>query len=112
MMIAAEYWAGCSMATIAAHQPPADSPIEAQAVRVVWTRKVAATQFGTSWDSQVSTWARPGPPFTHSVSTPAGISICGETINAGRIRLAVTVSAITVPKAMVSIHSLGVPGYP
>jgi hypothetical protein len=48
MTIAAEYWAGCNIVTIAAHQPPADSPIAAQESRSVFTLNVCVTKFGTS----------------------------------------------------------------
>jgi hypothetical protein len=95
---------------MAAHQPPADNPIEAHEERAVWTRKVRATQFGTSCASHVSTWACPGPPFAHSVSTPVGNSSWGETMSAERIRFAATASAITLPSCIVSIHCAGVPG--
>src|SRR5664280_1843120 len=95
------------MAAIAAHQPPADSPIVAQDARAVCTRKVRATQSGTSCASQVSTCGYPGRPLTHSVSTPLGISSWGETISAERIFLAATASAITLPRCIVLIHCAG-----
>jgi len=100
------------MATIAAHQPPADRPIVAQAARSVWMRKVRATQFGTSLASQVSSWGLPLTPLTHSVSTPAGICVCGETTKAGRIRFAAACCATLPPRFIVSIHCLELPGMP
>src|SRR5207244_4358344 len=62
------------------------------------TRKMCVTQLGTSCDSQVSSCDVPGRPLTHSVSTPEGISTCGETINADRIRFAATCAAMAASR--------------
>lgn len=106
----AEYWAGCSIAAIAAHQPPADTPIVAQAERSVFTRKVRATQSGTSWVSQVSTSGSPGRPFTHSVSTPPGTSDWAETISAERSLPATTCCCIEPARSIPSNQAFGDPG--
>ena len=54
MTIAVEYCAGCSIATMAAHHPPVDSPMALHEARSVFTRKVRATHSGTSSASHVS----------------------------------------------------------
>jgi hypothetical protein len=88
--MAAPYCAGCRTAAIAAIHPPADRPIVAHASRFGITLKCWPTQAGTSRVSQVSTCGSPAGPFTPSVSTPFGISICGMTMSGSRIRCSCT----------------------